>query len=304
MIKKLKFISILAIAAIMTVSCSKDDPQPETVTVTTGAYILNNGNYGSNDSSLMLYNTETKVMTPNIFRTTNGIKLGDCGQDMLIYGSKMYIGVYTSAVIYVTDINCKILKTITHNEIRSPRSVKADGGYVYISYYEGYVGRIDTLSYNETEVAVGPNPEQMQISNNKLYVANSGGMNYPAYNNTVSVINLNSFTVTKTIEVVTNPQFMEKDDAGNIYLISTGNYSTIPSSLQLIDPSTDKVTAVTAVSNPSWMAVGKDNKMYLICSKYDANWNLTADYNVFNTSTGTLEGSFISDGTTLDKNPY
>ena len=58
---------------------------------------------------------------------------------------------------------------------------------------------------------VGYQPEEMVIVGNKLYVANSGGYRVPNYDRTVSVIDLNTFKVIKTIDVGINLHRMELD---------------------------------------------------------------------------------------------
>src|SRR5690554_7499977 len=50
---------------------------------------------------------------------------------------------------------------------------------VFVSSYDGYVSAIDTSSLTVTNrIKVGRNPEGICISNNSLFVANSGGLDY------------------------------------------------------------------------------------------------------------------------------
>ena len=87
-----------------------------------------------------------------------------------------------------------------------PRSMAAIDGKVYISMYDGYVCKLDTLTMKiEASVKVGPNPEQICIYRNRLYVPNSDGMDYPNYGKTATEIDLNNFTVSRTFEVGLNP---------------------------------------------------------------------------------------------------
>ena len=101
-----------------------------------------------------------------------------------------------------------------------------------MSLYDGYVARLDTASLEiEQKVKVGRNPEQLVVANNKLYVANSGGLDYNTpvgYDKTVSVVDLVSFQETKKIEVVTNPVNLVTDNQGDVYLVSMGDYGAIP----------------------------------------------------------------------------
>lgn len=280
-------------------SCSDDDDKPEIpAEVGTGYYFLNSGKMGSNNASLYFFNTTDKTTEAEVFKARNGRGLGDTAQDIVIYGSKMYIAVANSGTIEVTDLAGNSLEQI---KSLKPRAMTTYQGYVYISSYDGFVARLDTTSYEVAKTAVGRNPEELAIANNKLYVANSGGMDYNTevgYDKTVSVVDLNSFTETKKIEVVLNPGRLVA--AGNtLYLISLGNYGDIPNSLQTIDATTDEVTEI---GNATEMAL-LNNKLYLYYSQYDANWNQTITFYTYNTAKGEMTEGFITDGTSIAK-PY
>ena len=78
------FVLLLSVSLVFVSSCNIDtgDDVPPAV-VTEGVYILNNGNYASNDASLALYNPDSKAISTNVFENANGKKLGDLAQDML-----------------------------------------------------------------------------------------------------------------------------------------------------------------------------------------------------------------------------
>lgn len=273
-----------------------------------GIYILNGGKMGNNNAGLSFYDWNTKIVDNKVFDTANGISLGDTGQDAIVYGSKMYIAVYGSALIQVTDMEGKILKTIESEKggkKQQPRNLTAYKGKVYATLYDGYLAKIDTAKMEiEAQVAVGRNPEYVRAANDKLYVANSGGLDYNTavgYDNTVSVVDVINFKETEKIPVVINPDKMAVDSQGDIYVISNGDYKDIPNTLQRIDATTHKVTNV---GNATWMSMGNDDKLYIIYSQYDENWNQTISYNIFDAKAEKLvSNSFITDGTKIDK-PY
>ena len=85
----------------------------------------------------------------------------------------------------------------------------------------GYVAKVDLNSLQVVDTCdVGYQPEEMVVVGNKLYVANSGGYRVPNYDNTVSVIDLNTFTEIKKITVGINLHRMAIDARGNIYVSS------------------------------------------------------------------------------------
>lgn len=308
---KMKHLLITILCSSLTLgfsACSDndDDNPPAPIEKTTsGIYVLNNGNMGSNNTNISFYDFETNKLTSKIFEKENGISLGDTGQDMLIYGSKMYIAVYNSAILYVTDRNGKILKKIESQkdgQDQKPRGLTTYKGKVYVTMYDGYLAKIDTTELKiEDQVKVGRNPEYVRVANEKLYVANSGGLDYNTpigYDNSVSVVDVATFKEDKKIEVVINPDKMAVDSQGDIYVISNGNYNDIPNTLQRIDA---KTGAVTQVGNATWMSM-MDDKLYIIYSQYDENWQQTITYHVFDAKTEKMiTDEFISDNTKIEK---
>lgn len=294
-------------------SCSSDDddePWTEPVVVTEGVYILNSGSSSAKiNSTLGYYNPETKSYTKNVFDNQNSMTIGNTGNDMVIYGSKMYILTTVSNKIYITDLKGKLLKysdgktdaiisPMNGTEPAEPRYGTAHGGKVYISTKAGFIARIDTTSMAiDKTVKVGPNPEQMTVVNNKLYVTNSG---YGS-GNTVSVVDLSTFTELKKIDVALNPTPIISDKQGNIYIVSWGNYTTIKSSLQKLDTKTDKVTEIGS-GIASKIILNKDeNKLLIINEVYDESWNQSRSFAYYDLNTNKLtEEPFVTIPSNVD----
>jgi YVTN family beta-propeller protein len=283
-------------------SCSKDEPEEPPVIIhdpeTTGAFILNQGLMGENNSVLSFYNLEEKLLIPGLYRTVNGKGLGDSAEQLLVYGSKTYITVTYSNRLVVLDEAGKEIKSITPagNQPMNPRRMVAADGKLYVSYYYGHaVAELDTatLEFGRT-VAVGRYPEHIAFTGGKLYVANSGGLDYETgYANTVSVIDQATFTLEKEIEVVTNPVRIADDSQGDLYLISMGNYADIPNSLQRID---GKTGAVSTLGNASLFTLVND-KLYTVYAQWGKPEIEFKRYDLL-TETVDLE-RFITDGTTF-----
>lgn len=166
---------------------SQPDTTPEVTSPTeaTGLYVINAGNLSNNvNGTLSFINFEKGTASNNVFFDINKRSLGSTPQDAIVYGSKMYIAIYGSNIIEIVDKNtAKSIKQIvpTSTQGEGPRDIIAANGKVYVSMYDGYVSRIDTLSLTiDATLNVGPNPEEMTVANGYLYVANSDGMNYGA----------------------------------------------------------------------------------------------------------------------------
>ena len=283
-------------------NCSKDETpiDPEPAVPSEYIYVLNNGNWGSNDASLTMYDIESGTVTKDVFALQNGRRLGDIGQDIVIYGSKMYITMSEELTVEVTDLEAGSIKQIKTDG--NPRYLAVYEGKVYVTYLNGYVARIDTTSLTvEAKVKVGRNPEQLTVVNRKIYVANSGGFDYnteAGYDHTVSVIDIASFTEVKKIEVVINPTEVESDDSGNVYVISKGNYYDIPNTLQQINTATDAVTVVEGIDGTVFTTAG--NMLYSVYAQWGAERVYYYAYNAVNHTV--ISDNFI--GSTPVSNPH
>ena len=177
-----------------------------------------------------------------------------------------------------------------------PRYFAAYGGKVYASYYDGYVARIDTTTLEvEAKVQVGRNPEQLAVFGDKIYVANSGGMDYNTalgYDKTVSVVDLASFVEVQKISVVENPAVVVSAPNG-VYVASYGNYADVPSTLQFI--SEDGTVGVVEKCRNMTEVCYNSGTLYGYFSQYDEDWNATITYLSYNHSTGDIDSPWIKE---------
>lgn len=260
-------------------------------------YVLNSGDFKSNNSSLTKFCGATGETVQNYFELQNGRVLGNTANDIIIYGSKMYIAVSGEGTIEVTDLNAKSLRQIKCGEQgEQPRYLAAHGDKVYATYYNGYVARIDTATLEvEAQCAVGRNPEQLAVYEGKIYVANSGGMDWNTelgYDKTVSVIDVETFTETAKIGVVLNPAVLVPADNG-LFLASYGDYGAVPGTLQFITKD-GNADVVEACSNMTEICFS-NGVLYGFFSQYDANWNATITYMSYNPSNGAVDSPWIKE---------
>ncbi len=299
--KQFKLRSLLlafVITGIIT-SCRDDkqdpEPQPEPVAERKGLYVLSEGLFNANNSSLTYYDYESQELEEDQFKSQNDRGLGDTANDIAVYGSKMYIVVNVSSTVEVVDARtAKSIKQIDLKDNgvgRQPRYIVFDKNKAYISSYDGTVAVMDTATLQiEKFIEVGRNPEQLAVSNGKLYVANSGGLDYPDYDHTVSVIDLATHTEIKKIDVVINPRVVAADAYGDVYVISTGNYADVKSSMAIIDSNKDEVKSQEDFSGGSMVING--DMAYITASG--------GKVKVYNVKTETLEKeNFIADGTAV-----
>lgn len=236
---------VLASALLMLggmAACSDDENAPEAVETVSGFYTINGGNKKANvPASLTAYDYATGKATQEAFYAENGVRIGDGAQKAIVYGSKMYIAMYTSNLIWVVEPETlKIISSIKpEGDATQPRALAAKDGKVYVSMYTGYVACVDTVSLNiEKTIKVGPNPDQIAIAGNNLVVANSDGSNSKGaasdgvkYGNSyISVVNLSSWTESKiqNIKKVLNPTDVASNGT-DAFVVCKGDYEGNPS---------------------------------------------------------------------------
>lgn len=320
---------LLLSAGLLLASCRKTDvvipsvdtpvqPPDTSNSPLKGFYLLNEGNMGSNKSTLDYYNFATGVYKENIYAEANPTvvkELGDVGNDIQIYGGKIYAVINVSNKVEVLDV--ATAKRIGQINIPNCRYVTFYNGKAYVSSYAGpirldpnaqlgFVAEIDTASLQiKRKVVVGYQPEEMAVVNGKLYVANSGGYRFPNYDRTVSVIDLVSFTETKKIDVAINLNRVKADSQGDLYVTSRGDYYKIPSNLYIIDTKTDTVKDSLGIAASELCISGDSAYIYSV----EWNWTVqrnTISYAIVNTQTEkVMTSNFITDGTDkLIKIPY
>ncbi len=284
-----------------------------------GFYLLNEGNMGSNKSTLDYYDYTTATYRRNIFAEANPTvpkELGDVGNDIQIYGSRLYAVINCSNKIEVMD--AKTCKKIGQVDIPNCRYIRFHKQYAYVTSYAGpveinpnyeqigYVAKFDTATLKIVDrCLVGYQPDELAIANGKIYVANSGGYRVPNYENTVSVIDLNTFTEQKRIEVAINLHRVRLDNRGQLWVSSRGDYYDVPSKLYCINTNTDEVVDSVKIAVSNMDIVG--DSLYVCATE----WSYVAmqdaiSYGIVNTQTHEIVSNcFITDGTEQNiKVPY
>lgn len=244
----MRLISSFVFIAILFSSCKKDDPTVSgNVPLSNGMMVLCEGLFQQNNSSLSYVNFNNGSVINDFFFKTSERILGDTGNDIQRYGGKIYAVVNGSSTIEVisgvTGLSIKQIPMVEGGVPKQPRSVAFYQDKILVSCYDGFVDVIDTTSLEvEQRILVGSNPEGLAVFNDYLYVANSGGLNFPNVDSTVSVVNLTTFSEELKVTVGKNPSGVAVDAAGDVYVISRGDYNTIPSRLNKINPMTYQVT--------------------------------------------------------------
>lgn len=317
---------MLAMLVSMT-SCREDDvivlteyeslPMLDRESPFAGLYLLNEGNMGSNKCTLDFVDFEQGQYARNLYaeRNPNVVKeLGDVGNDIEIYGSKMYAVINCSHKVEVLDARtCKRLGQV---DIPNCRYVAFDGGYAYVSSYVGPVGidpnaqlgavfQVDTATLEVTaEVTVGYQPDELVVQDGLIYVANSGGYRKPNYDYTVSVVDIATMTQIRKIPVGINLHRIRADRYGKLWVSSRGDYKSVPSRLFVLekDQRTGRMEVSDTLDIPcSEMEICGDSLYLYSVAWSDASQENRVTYGVVDVRIGRLvSDNFITDGTETD----
>ncbi len=253
------FYAILCGLAVVTgfASCSDDDDDWSAISqgssiemAKTRAFILNEGSYGLNNSTIIYfdYTTDTPYTT-DLFYTQNGTTIGDTGQDLIEEDDYLYLAVYGSN--YIAKLN-SVGKEVgrvsftSHTDLGQVRYMAADDGFLYVTTYGGYVVKVNTSTMAIVDsVKVGDNPEKIIEEDGYIYCVNSGW----GYDNTLSIINEKTFELDQNVEIFTNPQAIVESDGYIAIQGYGGSYPDYTYPVAVFDAKTKTYTEIGKGTN-------------------------------------------------------
>lgn len=288
-----------------------------------GMYLLNEGNMGSNKSTLdyldLSGNEPTVHYLRNIYSERNPntvMMLGDVGNDIQIYGSRLWLVINCSNKVEVAQSSNAV--RIGKVDIPNCRYVTFNDRYAYVSSYVGAVYststsplgsvyKVDTLSLAKVDsCSVGYQPEEMAIIDDKLYVANSGGyqgMTGQGYESTLSVIDLDRMQETEKIVVAPNLHRVRKDKYDQLWVTSRGNYMESESKIYWLGKGADgKMQVVGHLDQPVSDLCIVGDSLYFYGSQYnEVTMKNTITYGIINVRTHKIVSTSLSDSQEIQK---
>lgn len=220
-------ISVCILCSLLFCFQSCDNSQePELPRGATGFFIVNEGGFGNNNSSLSFFDRGLQKVTNNIFEAKNARPLGDQAQSATEFEGRLYVVVQNSGKVEVINSDdFSSVATITDG-LQSPRyflGVSSTKGYVSDWGSDGLTGTIKVIDLNSLKVtstiAVGKGTNHMILKDNKVYAANSGGF---GRDNRVAIIDPSTDKVSQYITVGDNPVKLQVDATGNLWVGSAG----------------------------------------------------------------------------------
>ena len=270
-------------------------------------FILNEGAMGSNNASVDFFNPPTGQYIRGAFSKANSrLQLGDTANDIIALGNEIWIAVTGSDLVEVVDATT--FGHVISIPVTMPRYLATDGSSVYVTSYNGAYATYTynpELEYSELtdyknpkgavlkidartkrpvgQIIVGYQPEGLAVTKTGymeygLLVANSGGISSQlppdySYDNTISRINLNSFSLEGTSTAVINAKEIFVDSEGGVWEHTLGNYGDVHSGLYKITAGgAERVTTEGCLLCAS--AITKDgDDFYLLGTDDEFDWD-------------------------------
>ena len=231
--------AMMVMGASLLTSCLNDNDnnnnQPVKIPITTGLYVVNNGQWNKNNGSLTYFDYTT-LKAQQLFSGVG--ELGDTPNDAYTKGDTIFIVVSTDNMIvaYNKKTNSVIDRISTTDEMGAtegyaPRHIIGYGDNIFFTTYGGYVARLDAKTLTVTDKAqVGSAPEGLTLGGTQaapvLYVCNS---DYGYGNASISKIPLASNGNLGKAETITDEKIMNPQDivaiGDALYYIDYGHFT-------------------------------------------------------------------------------
>lgn len=287
-----------------------------------GMYLLNEGNMGSNKSTLDYLDFATNRYHRNIYAEMNPTvvkELGDVGNDIKIYGNRVYAVINCSHKVEVLDLHTG--KRLGKVDISNCRYIAFKGSRAYVTSYVGPVSLDPALSTQgeivafdtatlaiEARVSIGRQPDELVIVGDRIYAANSGGYTPPNYDNTVSEVQIlsdGSMVELRRIPVDINLFRIRHDRFDRLWVASRGDYYGHPSRIFVLErnPKNGGLYEVTDTIKASCLNICiHEDILYF----YSVDWSYLTNSNTITygrvdmKTKRVIPGNFITDGTAAD----
>lgn len=222
------FILSCAVAALIISGCTNTEEAPRGE-FSTGVIIVNEGNFTESNGSVGFYSESSSETTQDIFNNANGVSPGGLIQSVYFYDNMAFIIDQLGSRIEIVEAETFKSIAVIDQGLSTPRYMVVAGGKGYVSNWENF------------------------------------DANYDLPNSYVAVIDLESFTVTKSIE----------SDNGSEGLVVYGEHVYVANSysntIEEIDPITDAITSSTTVATgPVGFAEDMNGKVWVLSSSFFA----------------------------------
>lgn len=227
-------------------SCGEDPVAPAggVQPLSRGVYILCEGLWKMDNSTLVRYNPATGMAENNFYQKANpSLRLGDTSNDIVLKGDTAFVAVTTSRSVELFRVSTgQWLQRIRFSTGKMPRHIAfaPEGAYVS-NFTDNSLTRINphSLSIVNDAIAAGPAVEGVAYAGGYIFAANSGlgslQIDSPMAG-TLTVIRSGSDTPVQTLSAAPNvSELLASPDGTTLYAVSyavTGRPDIIPALIE------------------------------------------------------------------------
>ncbi|PRY10715.1 YVTN family beta-propeller protein [Pontibacter ummariensis] len=250
----------LAFSAFTFTSCNDDNDGPSGAYAEDGVFVVNEGNFQQSNGSISFYNNNTNQIQQGIFSKEN---------EGRILGDVVQDLTISSDRAFIVVNNSNKVEVVNANTFQSLGTVE---GVALPRYFT-------------------------VLNNDKGYVTEWVSFSSPGR---VAVVDLNDYTVTKTIEIGAQPEDLLLV-GGKLYVTNNGD-----NTVSVINTATDAVEAtITVPDAPTDLVLDRNNNVWVLSAGkvvYTPDWS-AIDYDqttagalsLINPSTNTVQASYTFD---------
>ncbi len=248
------YLSILLSSTFFIACDTKDDVipiEPQRGKYASGILIANEGPFQNGSGSITFYDPVAGTVEQNAFERANNRVLGNIVQSVNVYENSIYTVVNNAGKVEVASDD-SFVSTGVIEGLALPRyflGITPQKAYITEWGANGVEGNVQVVDLRTNQVIktipVGSGAERMLLVGNEVYVACKGGF---GSDNRVFVIDTRNDSVVKEIEVGANPNSLQLDAQGNIWVLCGGQFRSdftglvSSSELYKIDPNSRSVT--------------------------------------------------------------
>jgi len=259
-------------------SCDNNEPK---INTPLGAYdngilILNQGVFLGGNASVSFISNDFSTSENDIFTTTNpSLTLGDTAQDIGFYNDLAFIVLNVSNKIEVVNRHSFKHVASIATGLNNPRYIAFCNGKGYVTNWgdgtnttDDFVAVLNLENYIvSSTIAVVEGPEKMVVKDQNLFVGHIGGF---GFGNSISVIDANSNTVSKSINVGDVPNSLSIAN-NNLYVLCGGkpSYADVETSgaivkINLVDNTVSSTIVFSDLKHPANLNIYENQVFYSI----------------------------------------
>ena len=289
---KLSYIYVLALLVFAT-ACNNEEEVPRGA-YSLGVVVVNEGNFGDSDGSFSFFNASTETASQDIYQMANDESVTGLFQSIYTHdGNSFLIDQAGSKIVVVEAETFKYVATITSG-LDVPRYMTVANGKGYVSNWGPFDANFQTP---DSYIAV-INLDDFSITktlnteNGVEGMMTIDGKVYAAASgsNVIHVLDAEQDEITGGYEVAAGPRLFTQDGNGRLWVLSN-NYVT--SNLSKIDLVGERVLTTYEIAGgaKSIASNGDGSNIYYLSSPWGAP---TSIYRVANSSTFAPQEAFIS----------